>query len=116
MKKSEREKQQQTDSLVEMTAGFNSNISELLQKLGTSTHDLQSTAHRLNDVASAASEQSEHLNTAAENSSNSVSSVASTAEELSASIREINQQVSRAADVSQNAMSEASKAKAVSAI
>ncbi|MCH9844589.1 MAG: CHASE3 domain-containing protein [Alphaproteobacteria bacterium] len=108
--KSEFEKQQQTNHLVEMTANFNNNISDLLQKLGKSTHDLQSTAHRLNDVASAASDQSEHLNTAAENSSNSVSSVASTAEELSASIREINQQVSRAADVSQNAMSEASKA------
>ena len=108
--KSELEKQQQTNKLVEMTANFNSSISELLQKLGTSTHDLQSTAHRLNDVASAASEQSEHLNAAAESSSNSVSSVASTAEQLSASIREINQQVSRAADVSQNAMSEASKA------
>ncbi|MCH9853552.1 MAG: CHASE3 domain-containing protein [Alphaproteobacteria bacterium] len=108
--KSEIEKQQQTNKMVEMTANFNSNISDLLQKLGTSTHDLQSTAHRLNDVASAASEQSENLNAAAESSSNSVSSVASTAEQLSASIREINQQVSRAADVSQNAMSEASKA------
>ncbi len=103
----EEEKRMQAERLIEMAAAFNNNIGGLLQRLGITTHELQNTAYQLNDVSSTASEQSTHLNEAAESSSNSVSSVASTAEQLSSSIHEINNQVVRAEKVSKEAMDKA---------
>lgn len=99
--------------LKDMTNKFDANITAFLGELATSSAGLKTIADDLSMLSGTNLDQSRGLSQASDVSSSSVGVVVSTTEELSASIREINSQVTRASNVSKEAVQksdEASKA------
>lgn len=109
-KEMDEQARQYSDQLQAMTRDFDDNISEFLKKLFVSSTELQKTASQLTNLAASGAQQSNSLAHAASSSSENVNIVAATAEELSASISEINQQISRSNAVSKEAMDKANNA------
>jgi methyl-accepting chemotaxis protein len=91
-------------TLKDMIDHFDANITKFLTDLFSAGENLQHIANELNSLSVLSIEQSGELSRASEVSSSSVGVVVSTTEELSASIREINTQVTRASNVSEEAV------------
>lgn len=96
--------------LAEMAENFDENIASFIGHLASSTSGLSDTAKRLNDVSSSAKSKAGELERASGIAVENVNSVAGASEEMSASIAEINTQVSTASKVSQSAVVEAKQA------
>lgn len=88
---------------------FERSMGELARRFSTSSRTVADSARNLADGATQAVGRIAHVNTAAVDAANNVQSVAAATEELSASVLEINHQVSRTSQVSQTAVSEAIK-------
>lgn len=79
-----------------MTDNFDQNVAVFIKELSTATDDLKSTASTLQGLANSGQSKAYDLGKAAAISAENVSTVASASEEMSASIKEINQQISKA--------------------
>lgn len=96
--------------LAQMAENFDSNIAGFIEHLANSTEGLSETAKNLNDVSAGAKEKATELERASSVAVENVNSVAGASEEMSATIQEINSQVSMASRVSHSAVEEAKQA------
>jgi len=86
---------------------FESEVSSLTQALAGAATELEATAQSMTGVAEETDAQAVAVSSAADQASSNVNTVAAATEELSSSIREINSQVSRAAEAAGAAAREA---------
>lgn len=96
------EQQTQQDRQIRIEAAvtdFRSTVEALLSAVSQSTHEMETTAGTLSNIAKASSERTSTAASASTEASSNVQSVASAAEELSASIAEISGQVARTSEI-----------------
>jgi methyl-accepting chemotaxis protein len=91
---------------------FEQSMGELANRFATSSRTVADQARTLSESADDASARTESVNHAAVDAANNVSNVAAATEELSASVGEINNQVSRTSEIAQLAVIEAQKTEA----
>ncbi len=91
---------------------FEHSMGELANRFATSSRTVADQARTLSQSADDASARTESVNHAAIDAANNVSNVAAATEELSASVGEINNQVSRTSEITQLAVVEAQKTEA----
>ncbi|MDV7339105.1 methyl-accepting chemotaxis protein [Terasakiella sp. A23] len=96
--------------LHKMADDFEANVSGVVEAVDNAAQNMQTTAQGMSATASATSDQSSVVASAAEQATNNVQTVASASEELSASIGEISRQVETSTAIAQNAVQEASQA------
>lgn len=94
--KAQHDRQIQIESAV---TEFRSTVDALLSAVAQSTHEMETTAGTLSNIARASSERTSTAASASSEASSNVQSVASAAEELSASIAEISGQVARTSQI-----------------
>ena len=99
--------QQQKAMLAGMADDFEQKVGLLVEILSSASTELESGARAMVSRASDSDQQASLVSIAAREASSGVQSVASAAEQLSASIREITQQVARSARISEQAVREA---------
>jgi len=85
-------------------------VKKTVDELSNSTHQLQATSLKLASVAKGSTEQAADLSTAAKEAAHNVNIVAAAVEELTASISEINVQISSSANISRTASNKADEA------
>ncbi len=95
------ERNQKVENLIN---SFDSTIKEILLKLTASSTQMRSTAGEMVDVADSNGKQAANVSDASEKMQENVSTMASAIEEFSASIREANQQVQSATQLSEGAV------------
>ncbi len=95
------EKEKKLDRI---TDEFDSNATTFLQDLLQTIHHISSSSENLSDLAQLGSKQAKELANSAENASQNTNIVASAAEEMSASIAEINAQISTSNIISKTAV------------
>ncbi|ABC20963.1 methyl-accepting chemotaxis sensory transducer [Rhodospirillum rubrum F11] len=112
----DRQKQAEAEAVKERTAmrqalanDFEQGVGSLLRTLVGASEDLNGAANALNASANATRTRVDEVATATEAASANVQTVASAAEELSASISEIGHQVTRASQVTGDAVRDAGK-------
>lgn len=103
-RQAEQEKRQVQEALAD---DFERRLMGIIENIGESSRRMQSTAQSLSAVAEQTNNQASEVASSAEMASGSVQTAASAAEEMSASIFEITRQVGEAADISNQANSEA---------
>jgi len=96
--------------LAKMTDDFDQNVAGYIRNFATATEDLGEVSSTLSGLSGTGQQKATDLDRAATNAANNVSIVASASEELSASILEINQQITRASTISKEAVGEAREA------
>ena len=94
-------------ALDELADGFEASVGRIAGNVSTSAGAMQQTAQELAVIAQRTDERTAEVKNTCEGASGSVQTVASAAEELSTSIAEISSQVSRANEVSRQAVEEA---------
>ncbi|MEO0961928.1 MAG: methyl-accepting chemotaxis protein [Pseudomonadota bacterium] len=94
------EKQQ---AMFKIADDFELSVGEVVEAVASTARDLKSTAQGVSSIAEETTAQSANVAAAAEESSVNVQTVSSATEEMSASISEMQQQVLRSRDVSQEA-------------
>jgi methyl-accepting chemotaxis protein len=94
-------------ALLGMADDFEMQVKHVVRAVAAQASELQATAGSLSATSEEASSRSTMVAAAAEQASTNVQTVAAAAEELSSSIGEISRQVSRSAEMSQAAVSEA---------
>lgn len=99
-----------TERLKLMTNTFDGSIAEFLGTLTTATAELMTTASNLSYVSEQSLSKTEELETYSQVAAQSVNTVAGASEEMSASITEINTQVSKASTISKTAVESAQRA------
>lgn len=99
--------QQQKAMLAGMADDFEQKVGLLVEILSSASTELEAGARAMVSRASDSDQQASLVSIAAREASSGVQSVASAAEQLSASIREITQQVARSARISEQAVREA---------
>lgn len=105
-----RSEEKQRALLNKMADDFENNVSGVVEAVDTAAKNMQTTAQGMSATASATSDQSSVVASAAEQATHNVQTVASAAEELSASISEISRQVRESSNIAQNAVEEARQA------
>lgn len=96
--------------LEQMTDNFDENVAGFIRDLAIATRELGKTATSLNQLSDAGQQKAQELKAASSSATDNVNSVATTSEEMAASIREINSQVTNASKISQEAVREADDA------
>jgi len=91
---------------------FEKHMGDLATRFIASSRTVAEAARGLNETAEDASNRAASVSQAAIDAANNVQNVAAATEELSASVGEINQQVTRTAEVTQSAVEEARKTEA----
>lgn len=104
-----RAEEQRREALLEMANGFESSVNGLVTELLSQVGDMRDAADNMAQNAGDNVHRAIEVSEASQNASQNVSSVTSATEELSASIAEIERQVSKAEEVSRSAVSEARK-------
>ncbi|CDL01292.1 Methyl-accepting chemotaxis protein [Magnetospirillum gryphiswaldense MSR-1 v2] len=89
---------------------FEANVGNIVGAVVNAASHLRTIAQTMRETASTGSESATHVVSAAEEASANVQTVAAASEELSAAISEIGQQVTRSADISEAAVTEAGRA------
>ncbi|MEP3429020.1 MAG: methyl-accepting chemotaxis protein [Roseibium sp.] len=108
--KVEREKQaaeEKRESMNALADDFETRLMTIVETVAESSQRMQSTAQNMSSVADQTRRQASDVATEADNASQNVQTAASAAEEMSASIGEINRQVSGSAEISNQANAEA---------
>jgi methyl-accepting chemotaxis protein len=100
------------DERLRIAGEFEQSMGELASRFATSSRTVAEQARTLSQSADDASSRTESVNHAAIDAANNVSNVAAATEELSASVGEINNQVSRTSEITQLAVVEAQKTEA----
>ena len=98
---------QRAETVDGLVRAFDSDVGTILRTVAGATTELDATAGSLRQSAQHSSEQAHVVATSAGQASANVTTVASAAEELTASIREITQQVGKSRSISQQAVDEA---------
>ncbi len=104
-----KEREARSRRLEELAQQFDGEVREVLSSLQNSTGTMGDTASSMSTIADETKAQSAAVASASDLASMNVQTVASAAEELSASINEISRQVSDSANVTNRAVSEATK-------
>ena len=91
----------------ELSAGFESKVSESLGTVNAAATQMQSTAESMSSTAEETNRQATAVASASEQAASNVQTVASAAEELSSSVAEVNTQVVESARMSQEAQEKA---------
>jgi len=102
----EREAQAAEDkrqAMHQMADEFETSVGEVVEAVAATAQDLKSTAQGVSTIAEKTTSQAANVASAAEESSVNVQTVSSATEEMSASISEMQQQVMRSRDVSEQA-------------
>ena len=99
-----------SELLTRMTNDFDLNVSGFIQDLAASTEELGVTSKSLKSLSDNGKEKASILQGASSAAMENVNTVAGASEEMSASIKEINRQVTNANKISQEAVEEADKA------
>ena len=100
---------QRTEERIAMADQFHRSVGALAQAFVSSSQDLEVTARTLSGTAGTTSRKVEIVTQAAADASENVTTVAAGTDELTASIREINSQVTRASGMAGDAADEAFK-------
>ena len=111
------EEQQQTaaerikraETMGEMVKAFDADISNLLQSIGASMEELNSSAQVMTEVAEGTAGRASSVASASDMAAQNVQAVSAAAEELSVTVDSISEQVGQSADVAANAVREAEK-------
>ncbi|KAF0222620.1 MAG: Methyl-accepting chemotaxis [Rhodospirillaceae bacterium] len=101
---------ERTAAMARVADDFEANVGEIVGAVVTAAGHLRTIAQTMRETASTGSESAAHVVSAAEEASANVQTVAAASEELSAAISEIGQQVTRSADISEAAVTEAGRA------
>ncbi|NKB19466.1 MAG: HAMP domain-containing protein [Alphaproteobacteria bacterium] len=112
MKAAEREREElervtSAERKDEIISAFNEQIIGVIESLGASATQMQSSATTMSSSADQTNKQAAAVASAADAATGNVQTVASAAEELSASIGEISRQVVQCNEIAQNAVTEA---------
>jgi methyl-accepting chemotaxis protein len=91
----------------ELARAFEADVMDVVRAVSATSSQLQENASLMSDAANETSRQSDIVAAASGQATNNVQSVTTAAEELTASIREIGQQVTAAATVAKSAVSQA---------
>jgi methyl-accepting chemotaxis protein len=91
----------------ELARTFEADVMDVVRAVSTTSSQLQDNASLMSEAANETSRQSDIVAAASGQATNNVQSVATAAEELTASIREIGQQVTSAATIAKSAVSQA---------
>ncbi len=108
-----RAQQEKRETMENLATDLEEKVGGVIESVSSATSNLQSTARNLSAIAEKGSSQAGTLSAASDSASNNVNTVASAAEELTASIGEINQQVSRSSEIAQTAVDKAKSANEV---
>ncbi len=95
----------------QLADSFENSVGTVIASVSTMANRMRDTAVSMTDQASAVSGQASDVSHAAEAASSNVATVATATEELSASVREIGQQVHRSSDIARDAVTQAQQAK-----
>jgi methyl-accepting chemotaxis protein len=106
----QQERQQRFERMDALTRGFDDSVKGALQRMSGAAGQMESSAHRLTDVADKSNHQVVTMTTATEEASANVQTVASSAEELSASFTEMTRRAQESADIARAAAAEGSNA------
>ena len=93
----------------ELAESFEATVGNIVGAVGQSAETMRETADALESAATVSTDRAAGVTVAAEGASANVQMVATATEELSASIREISDQVQRSADAAKDAVAEASQ-------
>lgn len=93
----------------ELVAQFQKNMLEVVQVVGASAQDMQTTAQSMSSIAQNTSKQAGDVTVSAGEASSNVQAVASAAEELHASITEIGHRVTESSRLASTAVAETKK-------
>ncbi len=97
------------EHLSAMVKDFDADITSLLQAIGASMVELDSSAQIMTDVAESTAGRANSVSSASDMAAQNVQAVSAAAEELSVTVDSISAQVSSSADVAANAVKEAEK-------
>jgi len=106
-REAERQRQAAVHALFE---AFDRSMQEVLDDLAAAARDLESNAHSLTDTADETSRQSAAASSAADRTGSDSESVASAADQLTRSIQEIERNMAQSAQVTADAVQEATRA------
>ena len=95
--------------LADLVRGFEVQVSGMVGQLSSSSTELEATAQSMATTAQQTNQQATNVAAAAEEASAGVQTAAAAAEQLTASIAEISRQVTQAAQVSDRAVSDATR-------
>lgn len=99
-----------TQKIEELNAAFEMSSGQAIETVSSAAEEMRATAETMSGTADRANEQATTVAAAAEQAAVNVQTVAAAAEELSASIGEINHQVTQSTTISQSAVEEANQA------
>ncbi|MEQ8406092.1 MAG: HAMP domain-containing methyl-accepting chemotaxis protein [Oceanicaulis sp.] len=92
-----------TRAIEDLIAAFEDVSRRALGKVGEAAHEMESAAHALDQSSRSASETTAVVNTSSSRAAENVDTVAAAAEEMTGSIAEIAQQISRSTEIAQDA-------------
>ena len=100
-------REERAQKIEDLTQGFDSNVSELLQALSAASTEMENTASSMSEIANGTNERATTVASAAEEASTNVQTVSSATEELSSSIQEIARQVAQSSQIAEKAVQQA---------
>ena len=103
----QQQRAERAERLAALTSSFDAQVSEVLGVVSSASTELQSTASSMRGTAEQTTQRSSTVAAASEETASNVQTVATATEELTASIREITEQVARSSDKAGQAVSEA---------
>lgn len=106
-RKEQEERLERTARIEELTANFDSQVSDALTAVTVSTNQMEGSAQSLSTTADETSQRAGSVASAAEQAGVNVQTVAAAAEQLSSSIVEISRQVSQSTEMSGQAVTDA---------
>lgn len=106
-KAEENERIRRDEERLALALDFENNVRTIIEAVSTSASQIHNAANSLTAVAEKANTETENARSATDVANSNVQAVAGATEEMSASVSEISLQVNQAADISNNAVSEA---------
>ncbi len=111
------EREARASRINEMIASFDRKVTEMMEVMAASSTEMSATAKQLVATSSDTKERSSVVAGASDEAATNVNMVASAAEELTSSVLEISRQVTKASDISKEAVTEAKHSeKSISAL
>ena len=96
--------EEKRDAMNRLADDFDASVGGIIKSVSSAAAELSSTAQSMSSISEETSSQASAVAAASEQASNNVQTVASASEEMTASIFEINTQVTQAAEVSKQAV------------
>ncbi|WP_319532575.1 cache domain-containing protein [uncultured Cohaesibacter sp.] len=100
-------REERAHRIEELTRQFDESASRLIETVISSAHAMQESSAHMSDIADDTNSRSVAVSSAAQEAATNVETVAAATEELSSSIGEIGNQVSKSADISSQAVAQA---------